>query len=368
MYQDAELLIEVTNSRGTLYAIVEQDNRTAYFYLYPSELMGNRFKPRPCWLRNLQPAPQQKDTAAMDNGVAPMLEARYCNHPQGKEPLQKERISFVWNEEEDGAAMLYDGAIMGVIPGWALYADQPVAYAADCIDGEDGLMFPLGTPATNQQYSRFQQAMDFWKEWDNKESQPWSRIQQQFLSAYEKHFGPTQQYFAIDDGKWPPMALAKYDTEDITYFLSLGMSIRPMPWVEMLYNDNASGFRRAELAIAMSKKDFSEEEIMKVAQLLSGLADRPWKLITWLGEGHTIASSALPKGYESLILSAAIYNGPVIDMPEMYGDKVNLYWGSPLTFEEREFAHSRPNGGYELLELMINKGITHIVKRRGAVV
>ncbi|WP_167020930.1 suppressor of fused domain protein [Chitinophaga sp. Cy-1792] len=367
MYSDPELLIEETNDRGTMYAIVEQDNRTAYFYLYPSEIMGNRFKPRPCWLRNLLPAPEKKDIAAMKDGVAPMLEVRYCNHPEGKEKLEKERISFIWNAEGDGAAMLYDGEILGIIPGWGLYSDEPAAYAADCTDGgEDSITFPLGTPETNGQYRKFLDAAGFWDSWDDAENPQWPAIQEKFLQTYEAHFGTETAYYAIDGDKWPPMAIGKYEKDNIVYLATMGMSIRPMPWVEFLYNDNAAAYRRAELAIALDKQYFNEEQIMQIGQQLAGLADRPWKIVTWLGEGHTVSSSVLPAPYESLILSSALYNGPQLDMPEMYGDKVNLYWAVPVTFEEREYAQSIPNGGYQLLEEMINAGLNHIVTLRDA--
>ncbi|RAJ87404.1 suppressor of fused protein SUFU [Chitinophaga dinghuensis] len=369
MYSAPEMLIEEPNDRGTMYAMVEQDNRTAYFYLYPSEIMGNRFKPRPCWLRNLQPAPENMDTAAMENGVAPMLEARFCSHPLGKEPLQKEKISFIWNVEGDGAALVYDDEIIGIIPGWGLYMDQPPAYAADCISsGDNSITFPLGTPETNETYRKFIAANDFWNSWADENKGPWHKIQQEFMIAYEDVFGPEKSYFAIDDNKWPPMAMAKYEKDDIVYFITLGMSIRPMPWVDILYNDNANAYHRAELAIALDKKVYTEEQMMAMAQVVAGLADRPWKIVTWLGEGHTVSSGALPPPYESLILSSALYNGQDINIPQMYGDKVNLYWAVPITFEERSFAHSKDNGGYDLLEKMIGAGLNHIVGNRDAVI
>ncbi|MBV7533800.1 suppressor of fused domain protein [Chitinophaga sp. sic0106] len=369
MYSEPEMLIEETNERGTMYAMVEQDDRTAYFYLYPSEIMGNRFKPRPCWLRNLQPAPEKRDTAAMQNGVAPMLEAKFCKHPEGEAPLEKERISFIWNAEGDGAAILYDNEIIGIIPGWGLYMDQPPAYAAGCVESNDSsITFPLGTPETNIQYRKFVAVADFWRSWFDEENPQWPPIQHAFVDAYTKVFGPHQTYYGIDDNKWPPMAMVSFEKDDIVYFITLGMSIRPMPWVDFLYNENAGAYHRAELGLAMDTKVYTTEQITNVALALAGLADRPWKIMTWLGEGHTLSSGLLPKPYESLILSSALYNGPAIELPQVYGDKVNLYWCVPITFEERNFAHSKENGGYDLLEKMIGEGSNHIVTERNPVV
>ncbi|HVI48940.1 MAG TPA: suppressor of fused domain protein [Chitinophaga sp.] len=367
---DPVMLIEQPNNRGTMYAVVEQDDRVAYFYLYPSELFSSKYSPRPCWLRNLQPAPEKKDTAAMKEGMAPMLEAKYCNHPEGKEPLQRELISIVWLEEGDGAAIMYDGALLGVIPGWTLYSDErAVAYAADCTGADDdGTMFPLGAPGKNQLHRRVAKAAAFWNEWTNEAGQTWSILQEQYINAYEAQFGKIQQYYSIDGGQWPPMALGKFEKDDIVYLLTMGVGIRPMPWVEILYNDKAPGFRRMELAMAVNKNDYSDAEIMKFAEIMSGIADRPWTQITWFGEGHTVSSSELPAPYESIIFSSAVYNGPVIEMPSFYGDDVNLYWLQPITQQERFFAHHKPNAGYDLLEKMINSGINHIVQQRDEVV
>ncbi|SEW36501.1 Suppressor of fused protein (SUFU) [Chitinophaga sp. YR573] len=365
MSQEPITLIEQPNGRHTLYAAVEQDERTAYFYLYTAELISKKYRMRACWLRNLQAGPSGRDSAAMENGMAPMLPARLCNHPQGKEPLVASRLSIVWMPEDDGAAVLYDGEILGVIPGWSLYVDEPAAYAADCIDvDQQQLVFPLGERGSNEQYDRVAEAVKFRKEWESVEEPRWPVIQEQFINAYEERFGKMQQYYAIDNKEWPPMAMGKFEKDNVVYFLTMGVSIRPMPWVAYLYNESASAFRRMELGIAINKADFTEEEIMKMAEGLSVLADIPWRHISWLGEGHTVGSSKLTAPFESLVLSAALYNGDSLVLPEMYGDKVNFYWTSPITPLELGFAHRKPNGGYELLEKMIENDITHVVNRR----
>ncbi|NLU94667.1 suppressor of fused domain protein [Chitinophaga sp. Ak27] len=360
------MLIEQANNRGTLYAVVEQDDRVAYFYLYPSELLTSKYSPRPCWLRNLKPAPAKKDVAAMKEGMAPMLEVAFCNHPQGKEPLEKERLAIVWMEEGDGAAVMYDGEMLGVIPGWSLYNEEhSVAYAADCIGaGDTDRLMPLGKRGANAMYDRVDQAIAFWNEWSNETSQAWSILQDKYIKAYEAALGPLQQYYAIDGDQWPPMAIGKFEKEAIVYLLTLGVSIRPMPWVELLYNERAPGFRRMELAMAFRKDDFSDKEIMNMGSFMSGLADRPWKQMTWLGEGHTVKSDELIAPFESIVLSSALYNGPEIQLPEVYGDKVNLYWLSPITKLEREYAHVRPNAGYYLLEKMIEHNLNHVAAKR----
>ena len=51
------LIAEVHNQQRTLTSIVEQDERTAYFYIWPTDLFRSQYAVRGCWLRNLVPAP-----------------------------------------------------------------------------------------------------------------------------------------------------------------------------------------------------------------------------------------------------------------------------------------------------------------------
>ncbi len=65
------LIAEAHNQQRTLTAIVEQDARTAYFYIWPTDLFRSQFAVRGCWLRNLLPAPVEDDHQAMAQGIAP---------------------------------------------------------------------------------------------------------------------------------------------------------------------------------------------------------------------------------------------------------------------------------------------------------
>ncbi|WP_158559244.1 suppressor of fused domain protein [Deminuibacter soli] len=363
------ILLEQPNNRSTLFAIVEQDERTAWFYIYPSEESGKRYNMRSCWLRNLQPGPAHRDIDALAEGIAPMLEVTACNHPEGKEPLDASLLAVIWTPEDDGATLLYNNEIIAVIPGWSLYLEEPVAYAADCIaPSMDGLVLPMPElTADNALLSKTATSIAFWQQWSDEKQNPWKDIQEQLLSTYEACLGPVQQYFAIDNQQWPPMALARFEKNGIVYFITLGVSIRPMPWVEHLYHEQAADFRRMEIGLAVSTNDFSEDEIMQMATGISSLADLPWRSLSWLGEGHTIHSASVPAPFESFILSSALESGIELTMPAMYEDKINLYWASPITAEEREFAHREPNGGYTLLEKMIEQDITQVVKKRESI-
>ncbi|RAI99842.1 suppressor of fused protein SUFU [Chitinophaga skermanii] len=365
MYQAPEVLLEQSNNRGTMHAVVEQDNRVAYCYVFPAEKLPHEFKPRPCWLRNIQAAPTGKDLNAMNLGMAPMLEAKFVNHPDGQAPLEAARVSILWSEAGDGVTVFYDDEIIGIIPGWSLYTDQPVAYAKDCIDADDdSMVFPYNPAKMTTLNEQVDKAKAFWAAWEDESGEEWATLQGQYIAAYETVFGTLEKYYSIDGDTWPPMALGQFEKDGIVYFASLGMSIRPMPWVDFLYNDNAAGFRRMELAVAIKKSDFTEQQIMQFAEILSGIADSPWRNVTWFGEGHTVGSQSLEAPYESLILSSALYNGEAINMPMIYGEPVNLFWAMPISEGERKYAHEVLNGGFTLLEELINAGNNHVVKQR----
>lgn len=350
------ILLDAVNLSGTLRAIVEQTDTTVYLYIQPHPDLAEQYPMRSGWIRNLVAAPAEFDYEAMQGGEAPLLPAVHCAHPEGAEPMEEGRLTLVWSEAEDGASLLYDEEIIAIIPGWSLYMENPVTYAKDCIT-ETNNLFPL-TP-DNVLIEQTYKALDFIGEW-NEDSSPWPATQEYLLGSYEKVFGPHHQYFAIDGGTWPPMALVSFKYQDIYLFLTIGVSQRPMPWVDYLYGDNAPAYRRMELGIAIHQS-LGESHAMELAQGIAGIAGMPWRKISWLGEGHTISSNALKPPFESLILSSALYNGPELPALVIGNDPVNIYWAQPITQQERESAHVEANGGYQLIEKLIHTDVNWVI-------
>ncbi len=201
--------------------------------------------------------------------------------------------------KRDGAALWYYGQLLAVIPGWSLYIDHSVCYSASCIK-ESPLAYPLGSASTNTQYALAESTRQFWRSWQREEGNPWPKMQRDFQARYEPHFGPSVKYYAIDQGKWPPMAITQHERDGIYYFLTMGVSIRPMPWVEILFNDEASRYRRMEMAIAIDSQYMTEDNAVQMASALAGFAHAPWARLTWIGEGHTLESDVAPLGYEAI--------------------------------------------------------------------
>ena|SRR5438105_9496349 len=143
----AECLLEDCSPNGNIFAVVEQNADTCYFYLNGDK--STNFGLKSCWVRNIRAAPDTLDVAAMRDGIPPMLPRNSCRHPKGAEPLKPSGLSVVWAEEGDAAALRDNGENIAVIPSWSGHNGFH-GYARDCI-GESPLCWELGTP--ENQYS-----------------------------------------------------------------------------------------------------------------------------------------------------------------------------------------------------------------------
>ncbi|WP_309382683.1 suppressor of fused domain protein [Cerasicoccus frondis] len=334
--KEPEIVLEEYSPHGNLYAVVEQDDRVAYLYLKAPS--NEAFGLKTCWIRNLGEAPDQLDYESMNVGVPPMLPKSFCKDPAGAEALRAESLQLVWFPEGDGIALLENGRYLAVIPPWG-GMDGFDGYARDCL-GQSPLAW--GLEDTSVMDERIQQAIDYWAQWDRSPS-PWEVCQDAFMAVYEQALGPHKRYFAIDGGNWPARALVLFENSDKVYLLTLGISLRPQPAVEMHYEDPMD-YRRFEFAACFSK-EISEETILAFASYLSAQATLPWNQFTFFGDGHTVlcdslANDASLKDFNSVLLKENPIDAPDIQTPRTQGEKVSLLWAIPLTAEERNFSES----------------------------
>ncbi|MFA4169473.1 suppressor of fused domain protein [Brevibacillus sp. BD137] len=350
------ILVEEFSPICPIQAFVEEDENGVFFYLwdYPGEEHASI---RSCWVRNYGPAPDSIDFAAMEDGQAPMLPRDCCAHPDGAERLDPEQLSIVWLEEGDAAALLYEDEVLCVIPGWAGPSPDGShypSYARDCT-GESDLCFPLGTPETNAMYARIEAAQHFWASWDGN---PWPDIQQQFMDAITSTLGPVKQYYGIDGGHWPPKALVTIEKGDVTFAITLGVSILRQPKVEQ-FTEEPEQLRRFELAFACETKWLAQNEQHLLAYV-SGQTSLPWSYMTFLAQGHTIPCqeiSQINSRFSSMLL-AKPEDAPRIPLPLMAGDPVNLLWMIPITAEEQQYAEM--HGSEQLLQHSAGDGASWI--------
>ncbi|MGE0495010.1 MAG: suppressor of fused domain protein [Vulcanimicrobiota bacterium] len=307
---------------GRLGAVVDATDGVVYLYL--QELTeGKTFGMKACWVRNLKAAPK---TVALDGrGRPPALPAECCGHPQGGAPIDPKSLSVVWFEEGDGVALFERDQLLAIIPGWS--GIQGFAgYARDCI-ADSPLCWPL--PEGEDMLERIERAREYWASWHQPPGKMfWPGYQDSLLKAYQS-LGTQTNYYSIDSGGWPPMGVVQLSTGDgVTVLATVGMSVRPMPGVEMALEDPV-GHRRVELAIALRGHDTEA-----LARQLSGLARYPWGLMTWFGQGHTVPFTGLA-GKPAVLLCKA---GPDIAMPGFRGDPINLLWLVGITEAQRNQA------------------------------
>ncbi|PKH20948.1 Suppressor of fused protein (SUFU) [Enterobacterales bacterium CwR94] len=353
---------EVFNQQQTLKATVEQDARTAYFYLWPTEPLRGQFPVRGCWLRNLSPAPSEPDEEAYQQGIPPLLSAEFCRTLEPEPMIDPAGVTIVWEPGDEGAALWYHGQLLAVIPGWSLYQDQQVSFSASCIK-PNPLTAPLGSASTNKHYALAEQHRQFWRDWT--EGQRWGALQRDMISCYERHYGNALNYYTIDQGRWPPMAISQHLHQGVWYFLTLGMSIRPMPAVDYRLPEEAPRLRRAEVAMAIDAQIMTQENALRMATALAEFAHFPWQHFDWLQEGSVLTSELCPVGFEGFALSHELADdkGQIV-LPKVEGDRLQLLWSTPITANELHYAATHSEGGKTVIGRLRAQGCSHIFRPR----
>jgi hypothetical protein len=180
------------------------------------------------------------------------------------------------------------------------------------------------------------------------------------IERYRAGFGAEEaKYYAIDGGKWPPKAALRFDLSDRRVMVTVGVSVRPMPMVEMSVKEPA-GLRRVELAAAFPPTA-PDAEVLDFGRYLSGQSGYPWERNTWLGHGHTMPCDSTPRslggGRFPAVLWVTRFPGvPELDLPAAFGDPVNVLWAVPVAESEREYAEA--NGSEALIERLVAAGPT----------
>lgn len=326
-----DVLLEEVGPNGNVQAVVECDDRVCYFYLFGAENTSIRTKA--VWVRNLVPAPVQLDVPGMKDGQAPLNPARYCRHPEGMSRPEPEALRVVWLPEGNGVALYEKDELIAIIPPWSGvggfdgYADQAI--------GEGPLVWEM-TP-DNVLRARFAEAEAYWKRWDDPKL--WTDVQSTLLSTIESGLGSHSNYYAIDGGHWPPKALLRIPHEDAVVLITIGVSLRPQPNVEMSTEEPAA-LRRVEIATVLPG-DLAEQQIRNVAAYLSGQTQYPWDYYAWLGPGHTLPCDSWGQTtYPFAWLVDQHPRMPKLNLPQQFGDPVSILWFIPITADERAAAEN----------------------------
>jgi hypothetical protein len=354
---DATVLCSSVSPNGNIQAVVEQDSRVVYFYLWPAP--ETNFTMKSCWVRNLVPAPEKLDVEGIRKGTPPLLPRGMCRHPDGASPLRAEDLRIVWFEEGNAAALFLGSQVLAIIPPWSGVKGF-AGYAQGCV-GESLLCWPL--PTERHLLDRIERAEDFWRSWE--EGEPWLAIRDAMASAYQSQIGAYSNYYAIDGGNWPPKALLRIPVPGGIALVTAGMCIRPQPSVET-YTEDPASYRRIELGMCLGSA-WPASAVEKVMHYLSGQTGYPWHFYSWLGHGHTFPCDAIPNGgdgalFPFVLLQKELTNeGPVL-LPEYRGDPVSLLWMIPITQAERDFAMEC--GSDRLVRALVREGVGRVHQSR----
>ena len=332
-----------------LYAIVEENDNCTYMYLY--ELDGEENPKRivgAAWIRNHTKSPSNIEYAAMKQGMPSMLPTKFCSHPNGKPKLDPDNLKFVWFEEGDGVALLENDDLICIMPTWS--DDISPSYSKDCIKSHE-LLFPL--EEGNVLIPRIRKAQEFWKSILEDQEDWWENFISPRLKILQNQFGDYKNYYAIDNEKWPAKALFRFEVEDMTYLITLGVSLIPQPQVELSI-EKPEKARRIELGLAIETKKLMKNE-KEFCTFVSATTNMPWHSLTWLGHGHTLDSRfyidikntspymVFIEGQQDKIL-------PQIKLPKYRGDFINILWMVHIT--EADF------------DTIKSKGITKYIKEK----
>jgi len=332
-------LLSSESPYGSRRLVVEYDSWTTAAYMYDAA------EPiAATWIANHRRAPADIDLAMLDAGHAPEMPDGYTKHPEGRPPLDPRSLSALWFEEGDGVAVMENGDLLAVLPGWADMTKGMPGYSRDVI-GQTPFGWSLDE-AMEGLGRRVAEAGDFWQ-W-RLDPDSWGQFRQGMLGHLLDRLGPGARYWDVSEGKQPVVGVSERppaDRRPYTVLTTVGMSCQRMPVIEQTER-GAAGRAKIELAVATTLPG------NQVGRIFRWLAQYPWREVSWFGTLQTLAWYAGPAsfplggGNEAVLLldKPGLLLGP--EIPDLSGftvagEPVTWLWLIPITNRERLFAESR---------------------------
>ncbi len=336
----AEIILKSCSPVSHVEAFVEKSDSCYYFYLWFNPLRQDACM-RTCWICNRHSAPQLVDLDGMGNGKAPMMPADYVAHaPRGME-LDEASLSIVWLEEGTGAALLSGEELLCLIPEWSGYKDFH-GYAKYA-KGTGPFAWEM-TNALPNLTERVQNARRLWEFYGQKEHEyAWVMTQRaeimKFIGVHENDFDitlrPNQQSW---DPTFPKKVVISGSRNETVYGVTAGVSLLPMPMVEMHTNEDPKEIRRMELGFAAVEQH--RALCRPMYGTMCAFANFPWDQFTFLAHGHTIPFRNIGGFAAVLFVNPRFVEG--LESPSLArfpdGGIVNLLWVVPITQEEYDYA------------------------------
>ncbi|NDU76014.1 suppressor of fused domain protein [Actinomadura sp. DSM 109109] len=325
------------------------------------------------WVANHREAAPELDHTRLDAGRAPLLPRSHVRHPSGRHALAADALEVVWFEEGDGVAVLEEGDILLVIPGWSDMGRGIPGYARDATR-QSPFAFPLDEEIDDFG-PRVDRAREHWKRCRADGS--WAEFQQSVLGHLLQRLGPSGHYWhdvgrQLAGGRQsaaPTVGVSERPARgdrEFTVLSTVGMSRQRMPTVE-LYEDDVAPYGRIELAVASTLPS------QRSGSIFPWLAQYPWRSVTWFAPGDVVKwyheARTFPLGngessWEGVLLlddpnRLAGPEAPGMTGMTLNGDAVRWLWLVPITGEEHRFAKSE--GSDALIRRLAQQGRSWVV-------
>lgn len=355
------ILYQETNPYGSFVAYLEDDGRTIYLYL--QSIHNPEKEMKALWIQNRIPAPESRKETGHKNGLAPYLCKGEIYENSPIEPMDTSQIHFIWTEEGDGVALFYKEELQAFLPPWA--GLKSISGYSRYAKLDTPTASPLGDPDNGVLADRIESSRKFWEFRGQKNS--WKEIQAHRMRYLEFSLGPHSKYWSADGGKFPHLAILKFQPEfaqDIVIYTTIGMSAQNMPTVELYIKDYLNS-SRIELVFAVRTLEGQDSTESWIPNAIGEIIKYPWNMGKWFGEGHTISlprrdPEALYLNFTHLFLTCKMdsynYLGKKLENPlrnplmTENGLKINFLYMIPITDEEVHYIRSQ--GATSFLELM----------------
>ena len=197
--QQPRMLLESVNPYESRRLTVEFDGVTTAAYLHDETSTVAA-----TWIANHVPAPASPDPARIEAGQAPIMPSGHTKLPEGRPPIEPGTLEPLWFEEGDGVAVLENGKLLAVIPGWSDARRGMPGYSRDIL-GQTPFGWSLDD-AMEGLGPRVDRARVY-SQWRSDE-RSWGVFQQGVLGHLER-LGPGSHYWDASMGRQPMAGISE---------------------------------------------------------------------------------------------------------------------------------------------------------------
>ena len=350
---EREFIFESSSPICHIDAVVSAEKNAYYLYFFCSPEYGAKVLNR-LWICNRHETPDELDLSPLDNGEGPLLGKENVSEMQPKYgmELNPDKISCVWYDTGDAAAIYYGKKLICAIPPIAGLYDFP----GFSIFAKGQTRYAWEMPKEPEFEKIVNDNKQFWEIINNENT--WKQLEQDYLAVADNFFGsPHTKCTPIGTGKFPNRSLAQGKKGNMIFNITLGVSQFAMPTVAQAFGNDCRDQSRIELAFATIDKHEQLLELM--AMVMKDVADMPWDERSFLWHGHTFDFRNISNFAAMLFINPIYIEG--MECPQwrsFAGGKVNTLWLVPITAAELNYL--RENGIDALVKRCRTPQLMHI--------